>query len=341
LIQLVTGELWDSFFHSRTGQDGCKWAGIIRIAYAITALGNVILMGLDYDLFFLPSSTYIPINEGRLTIDQDTWTIFQFLPQTDTVYWIAYWLHFSHIVLLGLGVFSRFQAAFCFFWTCMFRHHNNLIWDDEDTVFKQLAFYLVFFPLDNYTIWTVLYPDTSKPTKSWPMWPFRLMQIQMCLIYMSTGLLKWKGSDWLDGSALWYVVHLDDLYGNLFNPHWMFGYHSVLKILTWQTLVVEVGIPIFLWFDSTRSVSLIVALLFHLGLDLSMNLNFFHWIMPVGWLSFYIQPVKEAEKNTSSLPQFICVLLGERLDLWNRRHGRNRGEQNHMPIRGLVRHQVY
>ncbi|CAB9516127.1 Vitamin K-dependent gamma-carboxylase [Seminavis robusta] len=293
LMMLVTGQLWENFFHSRTGEAGCQWAGIIRIAYSIAALGNVILTGLDFKDFFLPSTSRIPLKEGRLTIDQDTWSIFEFLPQTDTVYWVAYWLLFSHVVLLGLGIAPRFQAVFVFFWTCMFRHHNNIIWDDEDTIFKQLAFYLIFFPLDRYTVWTFFKRESKKEEEaSWPMWPFRLMQIQMCLVYLSTGLLKWKGNEWIDGSALWYVVHLDELYGNLFNPHWMFGYYSVLKFLTWQTLVSEVACPILVWFDRTRSFALIMIFLFHLGLDLSMNLNFFHWIMSVGWLSFYVQPEK-------------------------------------------------
>jgi hypothetical protein len=291
VYRLLTGRLWDEFFHSRTDEVGCKMAGLIRIAYSICAFGNIILMGLDFKDFFLPSTTLITLEAGRQSIDQDTRTIFEILPQTDTVYWAAYWLLFTHTVLLGLGIAPRFQAVFVFFWTCMFRHHNNILYDDEDTVFKQLAFFLIFFPLDQYTIWSLLYPN-SKRTESWPMWPFRLMQIQMCLIMMSTGLIKWKGNEWLDGSALFYVIHLDDLYGNLFNPHWMFGYYSVLKFLTWSTLVFEVAFPVLVWFDKTRLFALLNIFSFHLGLSMSMNLNLFHWIMSVGWLSFYVQPEK-------------------------------------------------
>jgi len=309
---------WNAFFHARTTVQGCQWAGILRIAFAVTALSNVLMLGWDFGAFFLPSSTRIPVTAGRDTMDQDTWTVLEWMPQTDYAYQMAFGLYVMHLILLGLGVAPRYQAAGVYFWTCMFRHHNNVLWNDEDTVMKQLAFFLLFWPLDHYTIWTVMdsivaqrqRPSTSKTkeqvSSSWPMWPFRLVQIQMCLIFISTGLLKWTGEDWWDGSAVYYVVHIDDLYGNWFNPSWIFGYRGVLQVLTWATLVLEVAAPILIWFPRTRWGTLGSVLAFHVGLDASMNLNFFHWIMTVGWLSFLIQPDAKPAGNGGSASKKDC-----------------------------------
>lgn len=116
------------------------------------------------------------------------------------------------------------------------------------------------------------------------------MQIQICLIYFSTGGLKRGGKPWAEGYALYQVVHNDALYGGFANPEWMFGYTGPLKFLTHATVWHELGIIPLVWFKKTRNMALFAAVMFHLSLDLTMNLNMFHWIMIVGWCTFLIQP---------------------------------------------------
>lgn len=241
------------------------------------------MIGLDFDLFFAPGPENVnPLREGRLTVDEDTMTIFSIIPQTRLAYWSMYAIFMAQVVLMGLGVLPRFQTACVFVFITSFHHHSMTLWNSEDTVLRILCFFLLFFP-------------PSASVKSWPMWPIRLMQIEMCLIYISSGILKFQGKDWTEGHALWYVVHLNDFYGMFFNPSWVFGNHFMLKLLTYATLVLEAAVPILVWCKPIRPVALLAAVGFHLSLDLSMNLNFFHWIMIVGWMSFCIQPAADKE----------------------------------------------
>jgi hypothetical protein len=199
--------------------------------------------------------------------------------------------------LLGLGIAPRFQAFGVFFWFCQFGHHNALLWNGEDNVLRLLAFFLVFFP--------------PPGQKSWPMWPFRLMQFQMCLIFFSSGGLKLSGEYWKNGTALYRVVQNDSLYGGYFNPDWLFGYTAPLKLLTYATMVLEMGGIVFLWFRETRIPTMIAIVGFHLSIDASMNLNSFHWIMIVGWCSFLLQP-DDPSKQVAFKP--ILQWIGDR---WN------------------------
>jgi hypothetical protein len=105
-------------------------------------------------------------------------------------------------------------------------------------------------------------------------------------------MMKFAGSDWRDGTAMYYVVHMEDHFGKLFHPDLLFGYMGALKFLTYKTtLVLETLAPLFLWFDRTRNATLLSPFVFHLGINLSMNLEMFHWVMIVGWLSFLVQPL--------------------------------------------------
>ena len=61
---------------------------------------------------------------------------------------------------------------------------------------------------------------------------------------------------------------------------------TCLKVVSWSVLLVEFLIPCLLWNRRTRLLGLALAVPFHLGIDYSMNLNLFHWIMLTGLLSF-------------------------------------------------------
>jgi hypothetical protein len=282
---------WNDFFYTPCDR-ASDIGGLFRIAYAILMCINYALLGLDYDLFFSPTRGVMPIQYGRKTMDPDTWSLFTLIPQTDMAYWNVYYGMMLHIVLLGLGILPRFNLLAVFLWHSSFTHHNNLLWDGEDNVFRLLAFFMLFMPLDQYTIWTFLgYNHQSKESKC-PMWPFRLVQIEMCLIYFSTSMLKWTGPEWKDGTALYYVIQLEDLYGGILNPPILFGYLASLKVLTWSSLLLETVAPFAIWWNKTRIPTLICIVTFHISIDVTMNLNCFHWIMILGWMSFLAQPEK-------------------------------------------------
>lgn len=280
---------WDRFFFGRT-DDGL--GGVLRILFACVCFVNMALLAPDLELFFSESGV-MPLEAGRAIVDQDTWTLFSILPATDGVLWTIYIVMMLQLVLLGLGVWPRLQAASVFVWLCTFHHRNMILFDAEDNLFRLMAFFLVFLPLHRHTLVERL-RGRAAGDGTWPLWPFRLVQLQMCLILASSALLKLSGAEWRDGTAMFYVVHLDDLYGGVFNPSLLFGYLLPLKLITWGSMVLEVVAPLAIWFRRARPVVLGALVVFHVGVDLSMNLNLFHWIMIVGWMSFLARPLEVA-----------------------------------------------
>jgi hypothetical protein len=280
---------WDRFFFARTG-DGL--GGVLRILFALVCFLNMALLAPDLELFFSESGV-MPRAAARAIVDPDACTLFSVLPATDGVLWTVYLVMMIQLVLLGLGVWPRLQAACVFLWLTTFQHRNIIIFDAEDNLFRLLAFFLVFLPLHRHTIVERLRGEASGDG-TWPVWPFRLVQLQMCLILVSTVLLKVSAKEWRDGTALWYVVHLDDLYGGLLNPSLLFGHLLPLKLITWGTMAFEAVVPVAIWFRRARPFVLGALVVFHVGIDLAMNLNLFHWVMLVGWASFLARPVDEA-----------------------------------------------
>ena len=278
---------WDRFFHRKVDLSIC---GEIRVAYAFFLLINILVLGTDLERWFSESGV-MPLAASKTVVDSDTWTLFQWLPQTDFVLWLCYSIFVVQIVLLLVGLFTRTQLVCIFVWLISFQHRHLILFDGEDYLFRLMCFYLIFTPAGEYRSvdrWLSERSGKRSPGEvlAQPIWPLRLIQIQMVVIFLSTAIEKLKGPEWRDGTALYYVAKLDDVFGRFWVPEFVFESMPIVMLLTWTVVVLELFVPIAVWFDKTRRAALITALVFHLATDYAMNLFLFQWIMLVGWMSF-------------------------------------------------------
>ena len=123
-------------------------------------------------------------------------------------------------------------------------------------------------------------------------WSLRLIQIHVCLIYCSTGLIKLKGETWMvqglpmtewlhgtwwDGSSVYYVYN--HIYFNRFSyaelqvPYW------ITAIQTYTSVWFETLFPVMMLHRWTRRLWLTFGVLFHIGIYLTIE---------VGWFGFYM-----------------------------------------------------
>jgi hypothetical protein len=95
---------------------------------------------------------------------------------------------------------------------------------------------------------------------------------QVILIYVNSGIYKFMGEEWLDGSALYYALNLD-----------VFRVFPALSDLAWQvTPFVAVGswisiwaqllFPLLLLWRPTRYAALVVIMGMHLGIGFFLGL---------------------------------------------------------------------
>ena len=261
-------------------------AGFMRILYALLVLVCMLQLAPDLTMFF-GEQGMLPLDASRAIIDSDTRTIFMWLPRNDEALWLVYGLCLTQVVLLGVGLFPRFQAVCVFCWLVSFHHRNIIMFDGEDILLRLFGFFLIFMPLHRFALSSLIWP--CKQTY-FAVWPMRLMQIQLCVIYLSTAIEKLGGVAWRDGTAMYFITRLDDFFGRFPVPRALIEDLWVIRTVTWGTLVVELALPIFLWFRGTRKTALVVAVLFHLGIDYCMNLFLFHWVMLYGLIAFLMQP---------------------------------------------------
>jgi len=128
----------------------------------------------------------------------------------------------------------------------------------------------------------------------------RLIQFNLCFIYLVSALSKLEGKTWWDGTAIWLTLANYE-FSPMRNP----GYAAFLRFLCdhrplWSfvmgggvifTFMVELGFPFLVWNRRLRWLMITLAVAMHTGIALSMGLRTFSMMMIVMDLSFVPQPV--------------------------------------------------
>jgi hypothetical protein len=115
-------------------------------------------------------------------------------------------------------------------------------------------------------------------------WAQRWIQLQLAFVYFQAFFSKIPGKHWIDGWAVYFASRYDDC--QRFMIPYVFDTPFVIKGLTWGTLVIEFALWTLVWFKEVKYWVLFAGILMHLGIDLTMNLPMFEWIMMVCYLSF-------------------------------------------------------
>lgn len=65
------------------------------------------------------------------------------------------------------------------------------------------------------------------------------------------------------------------------------------QVLTWGTLAIEILLIGGVWVPFIRRSTVVIGVLFHLSLELTMNLFVFEWLMTIILLTFLFRVEKE------------------------------------------------
>lgn len=258
----------------------------MRIAYAALLIPCTLVWMIDSDLWFTDAGVLTARSAEALNSGQHL-SFFFWFPSGPTVVQISLAILLVQSVLLLLGCWSRFQIVCIFVWLTSFQHRNPLICDGEDIVFRLFSFMMIWMPLDHR--WSLLRWRFGWPQSVWRCehaWALRLVQFEITAIYASTAWSKYQGDTWRDGTALYYVSQMTDLFGKGWIPSGLFEIEWLVKLATWSVLVCEMVLPIALWIGPTRRLAIGLGIFLHLAIEYSMNLFLFEWIMLVGLMAF-------------------------------------------------------
>ncbi len=251
---------------------------VYRIFYGVVLLCTLALLWPYIDEFYGPNGV-LSIETARLYVQSpclDCVTGFLEFERNTRVCFTAALISG---VLLTLGVCTRFSALLVLISLLAIHHRNALILNSGDTLLRLGAYYLVFsnagdaLSLDRW--WAKRNGQLEVPMKS--QWLQKLLQYQVALVYFIAFTSKLAGDTWLDGTAVYYALHVDEF--TRMPVPFITDNLLLSKLLTWGALATEASMFTLVWFRKFRYFVLAAAVLLHIGIDVTMNIPIFEWLM--------------------------------------------------------------
>ncbi|HEY9787964.1 MAG TPA: HTTM domain-containing protein [Candidatus Obscuribacterales bacterium] len=262
---------------------------IYRILYGLLVLAFCFLIGPDLHLWYGPDGV-APFPVAREWPEETLFDPLVLLPQTQESISFTFALLVASAICLTIGLFTRYSAILVLLSLLSFHHHNWLILNSGDTMMRIGALYLALshagdaLSVDRLvSVWTSREVPAQKPPLK-PPWAQRLLQLQLAIIYCQAFFAKIAGEMWVNGSALYYTLRLEDF--RRFYIAGLVGNTQLLTILTWLSLAVEFSLFTLVWFRDLRYWVLAAGIIFHISIDILMNLPLFEYLMIIAFVSF-------------------------------------------------------
>jgi len=286
-------EAWNRFFFAE--QSPLPLA-LFRIAYGLLVIANLALLRADW-LTWFGTHAWISLPTMQ-TVERGTrLNLFTIIPQTDVWMNAFFWVFLGSAILLTVGLLTRVNSVIVFLCLTSIHQRNLFITHGGDTFMRVAGFFLMFAPAGAALSLDLLLRIRrgKEGALAWPLgrpqspWAQRMIQIQLSLLYFAAFCWKMQSPVWRNGSALYYVYHLDAL-RRFPVPAWLLGL-KMLKVGSWSAIALEFSLGVLIWVRKLRYPLLALGLLFHLSLEYSFNIPLFQWDV----LSAYILFVDPAD----------------------------------------------
>jgi hypothetical protein len=286
---------WQRFWHEPVRAERLA---ITRIFLALALLTDQLFQYWPhFEMFYGPEGVAPEGTHDEWLLKNWHWTILLFNTDNLAVVSALFWTRVGLTVAFLAGFLTRVVSMALWFLTLCFVNRNPALRNGAEDVLMVGLFLLMLAPCGrafSVDCWLRRCRTGERGPFTTSAWPLRLIQIQVCMIYLSTGLAKlirsidiyelmdgnWleaieKGTWWM-GTSIHYVLNDTTMsrwsYAELPLPFWMTAIATYLSV-GWETLF-----PILVMCRWTRKWALWFGVLFHLGIYLTIE---------VGWFGFY------------------------------------------------------
>ena len=263
--------------------------GLFRIILCGTLFYLACLRQFNMDM--LGEFSLIP-REAALTIFPDFYR-----PYIQWFFWPDTYVSYVHFGLIGLlflamvGLTNRPLLILTWIIHQGILNRNYSILFGADIIGGLFLFYLSFTNCTSFLSLKSFIFKTKKTIANHNISSssvfFRLMQFQICIIYMYTGFEKLKGNTWWDGTALWTVFANPQF--SQFDLKFLSHVPIFFAAGTFLSLVFEIYFPAMMLNKTYRKYWLIAGVFFHLGIGILLGLMTFSTVMLSTYVLFLSQ----------------------------------------------------
>ena len=273
---------WNRLFF---GPISAKPLGVFRIVFGVLMLLYLGLATFEFDLWYTGAGL-LRAPESRVAAGPLRFSPLQY---TDNPAIARAVLVAAAAAALGLTLGWRTRVMSVLLYASMLTlyHRNVMANGGPDAVPFMLSFYMMFCPSGAAYSLDARCAARNRGTAAEPLiipWGVRLLQMQICLIYFQSCVLKCQGALWLNGTTVHYVLFNREF--GMFNLEWLAQYPLLINLMTHGALLIEFALAFWLWFRPTRRWAILGGLVLHMGIRQVLNIGGFGEVMCATYLTF-------------------------------------------------------
>ena len=258
----------------------------LRISFGLLSLWSLLSL-VPFTAEFFSSEGWLPPQVALLTENMRTWSVF-YIGHTPLYTWTVLLMGIAASVTMTVGFYSRTSTWVAFIVVASASVRNHFVFSGEDCLLRNFLFLIAFSQSGNvwaFDSWWAkrkagVQPAAHTPVS--PVWPLRLMQIQIGLLYFTSGLAKQRGTDWLTNvatiRAMLNPVVARFSYEFLSKFAWFFE-SPVFKMGETITLYWELLFPFLMLQRHLRYAALAFGVIAHTSIFLLFQVHFFSFAM--------------------------------------------------------------
>jgi len=266
---------WNNFFF--TPQSPLP-ISLFRILYGAMVIATLLLLHGDWLSWYGPHS-WVSFATMRQVEPGPRLNLFTVIPQSDDCIQALFWISLIAAIFLTAGLYTRVSAATVFLCLNSIQQRNLYITHSGDTFLRVAGFFLIFAPagaaLSIDRLLRLRRGKEGAELQPRSPWAQRMIQLELSLLYLTSFWWKSLGDSWVNGTALYYIIHLDEI-RRFPIPQWI-AQSLFIKLGTWIALALEFALGTLVWIKEFRYPLLLLGLLFHLSLEYSLNVPMFQW----------------------------------------------------------------
>jgi Vitamin K-dependent gamma-carboxylase len=292
--------------------------GVFRIVFGVLILHYLALMSVEFDHWYTGAGL-LHGAEAREAAAPLRISPLQYVDNPQIAHAV---FAFTVMVTVGftLGWHTRIMSILL--WACLlsFYHRNVGSNGGPDALPPILSFYMMLCPCGAACSLDALRAARKRGTAAEPLivpWALRLLQMQICLLYFQSCVIKCQGGLWQNGTVVHYILFLREF--RVFDAEWLAQYPLVINGLTHGALLIEFALAFWLWFRPVRRWAIVGGVLLHLGIRPILNVPGFGEILIATYVMFLAPDELDAVLRFID-PRRVLARLGVQLPvgpLWN------------------------
>lgn len=250
----------------------------LRIAVACIIIADLLIRWGDIDWFMSSSGAYPAADSKTIAAD------LRF-----SVYWVLdsiWWAHLLFVAnvfvafMLMFGMRTRLSTVLVFIFLVSLQNRNPVLLQGGDNLLLLLVFWGLFLPWgERLSVDAAMTKQPATTNQYFGVGSVALL-LQVLSVYFFSAFLK-NGAEWtVDGSAIYYALHNDQV-AHLLAPYWR-DWHAVTVPLTHYVWWLELLGPIIAlspWFNHwARGIAAFCFITLEIGFLFNLNVGLFPFI---------------------------------------------------------------